>query len=184
MMNTNQIPRKDGRAQPRIGEPDEENMDYSDLSPLGNRGPSSSGMAEKESPLDLDHPDIADKSSPDPSSSELHYPEYQDDDSLSEEIPDRANFPRTEEAQPNRALEMEREEKDDYPIDPDRDWELDLPGPGEEGEEWERRNPAPIREEPEDEEYEEDEEDQEDQEDEEDEETETGDPNFPNSSGF
>lgn len=57
MNQNNQIPRKDGRAQPRIEESDEENMNYVDIA-LNKKGmPTTNSASEKDSPQDIDHPD-------------------------------------------------------------------------------------------------------------------------------
>jgi len=52
------IPRKDGRSQPKIEEPDEENRGYEGIMPGHDGTPDTGAAPEKNYPDDPDHPDL------------------------------------------------------------------------------------------------------------------------------
>lgn len=131
MNQQSQLPRKDGRSQPKIEEPDEQNLDYSDIASNPDETPSTGGFPEKDSPEDLDHPDIGDSTSSPP----VHESWVTDRHVLHEE---REITPRPE-------IEVEQDEE--FPLDPDPDRELDLPSKDQES--WTRQKPVPSTDEPE-----------------------------------
>lgn len=100
IMNENsQTSRKDGRAQPRIEEPDEENLNYSEM--RGGRGGSPTGAyPDKDSPQDLDHPDISE--------------ENPVGGSREDEFPMERNSPGKTEIDPRRQDEGIRRNQDDF----------------------------------------------------------------------
>ncbi|WP_111671026.1 hypothetical protein [Algoriphagus litoralis] len=149
MEENSQIPRTDGRAQPRIEEPDEENLNYMDIAGEGRENAPTGGFAEKDNPQDLDHPDHEDGSDPKRQNERtVALPtEYETPD---EENPDRRDVTKTDGERPDRIPEIEREDQVEFPENPDDEDEMVLPRRDESGEEWKRQQPAtPPEEEPE-----------------------------------
>jgi hypothetical protein len=94
------IKRKDGRAQPKIEEPDEENMDYDGIMPGREGTPDTGAEPEKENPED---PDPADVSVPKDAASQNTYSGERE-----EALPADITDSETEFSQED--LELEREE--------------------------------------------------------------------------
>lgn len=93
-MNQNsQLPRKDGRAQPRIEEPDEENLNYEDLATNNEGMPTTGSYPEKDSPQDLDHPDINN--------------DTDEEKPITIQFPGRDKYPITTEGDPNEEVVIE-----------------------------------------------------------------------------
>lgn len=105
-MNENsQLPRKDGRAQPRIEESDEENMNFEDIASHKEGMPTTSSAPEKDSPQDLDHPDISDDN-PVEKPTKIQFP-------------GKENFPLTEEGDPNEEVEIVDPDEEELSKDPE-----------------------------------------------------------------
>lgn len=90
-MNQNsQLPRKDGRTQPRIEEPDEENLNYEGLATNNEGMPTTGSYPEKDSPQDLDHPDINN--------------DTEEEKPITIQFPGEEEFPLTIEGDPNEEV--------------------------------------------------------------------------------
>lgn len=148
-----QIPRKDGRAQPRIEEPDEENRGYDDIFPGSDNTPDSGGQTDKSNPEDPVHPDTNTEETDheDSSKKEDIFPLEEDDDwdkdITEEEITQTDEVWESEKNKKNDEFDIP-DDIDEY--DPDHPLK-ELPDSDETNEEFEETQEKPIVETPDEE---------------------------------